>query len=71
MKEIKIASNEENKTESVFMMNNVKLETESSVSAFSYWELSYATNVATRLPPHPPSVLPRLTARSAGHAICF
>lgn len=44
---IKIASNEENKTESVFMTNNMKWETKSSVSAFSYWELSYATNVAT------------------------
>lgn len=31
-----LKSNEENKTESVFIMNNIKGETNSSVSAFSY-----------------------------------
>ena len=49
------------------MMNNMKWETKSSVSAFSYWELSYATNVATSAP----SVLPWLTEPQAGHTICF
>lgn len=32
----KIMTNEDNKTESVFMTNNAKRETKSSVSAFSY-----------------------------------
>lgn len=54
----------ENETESVFM-NIIEWEPKSRVSAFSYWELSYATNVATR--PHPVTMVTLL----AGRHVCF
>lgn len=66
-KRIKWNATNANKTESVLMMNNMKWETKSSVSAFSYWELSYAIPGLAL----PPSTSPSSLLWSTHHYMIF